>query len=199
MGYGDSQEEAVKDHDENLVRFLQRAREVNLKLNKSKINVRKMEVKFMGHVIMNQGLKPVPDKVKAVEAMPRLTCKKELLSLLGFVNYLAKFLPRLSELVAQPLRELTAKEPQYLWSPQHEAAFTDIKQLAVNHPVLKFYDPQAEVTLQCDASKYGLRATLLQNGQPVTFVSHTLSRTERNYAQILAIVFSCQPFDQYLT
>ena len=74
MGYGDSQEEAVIDsHDENLVRLLQRARETDLKLNKSKINLTKMEVKFMGHVITNQGLKPDPDKVKAVEVMPRPT------------------------------------------------------------------------------------------------------------------------------
>ena len=54
----------------------------------SKINLRKTEVKFMGHVVTNQELKPDPDKVKAVEAMPRPTCKKELSSLLGFVNYL---------------------------------------------------------------------------------------------------------------
>ena len=72
----------------------------------------------------------------------------------------------------------------------------------VNHPVLKFYDPLAEVTLQCDASEYGFGATLLQDGQPVAFASSTLSPTERNYAQIekefLAIVFGCQRFDQYL-
>ena len=72
----------------------------------------------------------------------------------------------------------------------------------VNHPVLKFYDPLAEVTLQCDASEYGLGATLLQDGQPVAFASSTLSPTERNYVQIekecLAIVFGCQRFDQYL-
>ena len=76
--------------------------------------------------------------------MPRHTSKKELSSLLcsglGFVNYLSKFLPRLIE-VAKPLPELTSKEARFLWSPQHETAFTDIKQLVVNHPVLKFYDP----------------------------------------------------------
>ena len=44
MGYGDSQEEAVKDHDDNLVKLLQRARQANLKLNKSKMNLRKPEV-----------------------------------------------------------------------------------------------------------------------------------------------------------
>ena len=201
MGYGETHEEAVIDHDTNLTRLLQRARETNLKLNNSKINLRKSEVKFMGHVITDEGLKPDPDKVKAVEEMPRPTCKKELLSLLGFVNYLSKFLPRLAE-VAQPLRNLTAKEAPFLWSPQRETAFAEIKQLVVNHPVLKFYDHKAEVTLQCDASDYGLGAALLQDGQPVANVSRTLSPTEKNYAQIekecLAIVFDCQRYDQYL-
>ena len=130
MGYGETHEEAVIDHDANLARLLQRARETNLKLNKSNINLRKSEVKFMGHVITDEGLKPDPDKVKAVEEMPRPTCKKELLSLLGFVNYLSKFLPRLAE-VAQPLCNLTAKEAPFLWSPQHELAFAEIKQLIV--------------------------------------------------------------------
>ena len=201
MGYGETQEEAIEDHDSNLIKLLQRARETNLKLNKSKIKLRQPEVKFMGHVITNQGLKPDPDKVQAVDEMPRPTCKKELATLLGFVNYLSKFLPRLAE-VTQPLRELAAKDTPFLWSPQHESAFANIKQLVADHPVLKFYDPGAEVTLQCDASEYGLGATLLQGGQPVAFASRTLSRTERNYAQLekecLAIVFGCQRFDQYL-
>ena len=33
--------------------------------------------------------------------------------------------------IAQLLRELTAKEAQFLWSLQHELAFADIKQLVV--------------------------------------------------------------------
>ena len=106
VGYGDTQEEADANHDENLRKLLDRAREVKLKLNSKKMNLKKPQVKFMGHVIGKDGLKPDPDKVKAVENMPKPTCKKETLSLLGFINYLAKFLPRLSE-VAQPLRDLT--------------------------------------------------------------------------------------------
>ena len=57
MGYGDSQEEAMKDHDDNLVKLLQRARQANLKLNKSKMNLRKPKVSFMDHVITSKGLK----------------------------------------------------------------------------------------------------------------------------------------------
>ena len=96
MGQGDTHEQAVADHDSKLRRLLQR--EVNLKLNKATINLRQTEVHFMGHVVTSQGLKPDPGKVKAVEEMPSPTCKKELSSLLGFVNYLSKFLPRLSKL-----------------------------------------------------------------------------------------------------
>ena len=77
-----------------------------------------------------------------------------------------------------------------------------MKQLVADHPVLILYDPGAEDTLQCDASDYGLGATLLLGGQPVAFASRTVSRTERNYAQLekecLAVVFGCQRFDQYL-
>ena len=68
--------------------------------------------------------------------------------------------------------------------------------------MLKYYDVQEPVVVQCDASEHGLLAALLQNGQPVVFASRSLSQTERQYAQIekecLATVFSCERFTQYL-
>ena len=105
-GYGDTQEEAETNHDENLRKLLDRARKVNLKLTSKKMILKRQQVKFMGHVITKDGLKFGPNKVKAVKNMPKPTCKQEALSLLGFINYLAKFLSKLSE-VAQPLRDLT--------------------------------------------------------------------------------------------
>ena len=146
VGYGDTQEEADANHDENLRKLLDRAREVKLKLNSKKMNLKKPQVKFMGHVISKDGLKPDPDKVNAVENMPKPTCKKETLSLLGFINYLAKFLPRLSE-VAQPLRNLTLTNAQFMWSEQHDKAFDEVKKLVANHPVLKYYDINDKVTI----------------------------------------------------
>ena len=106
VGYGATDAEAQSDHDQNVTRLLERARQVNLKLNKSKVKLRKTEVKFMGHVISNQGLKPDPDKVSAIKNMPKPTSSLEVQTLLGFVNYLSKFLPKLSD-VSAPLRELT--------------------------------------------------------------------------------------------
>ena len=201
-GTGDTIEEANADHDANLLALLQRARKVHLKFNSKKLNLRKPEVKYMGHVLSTEGLKPNPDKIQAVSKMPKPTCKQETLSLLGFINYLVKFLPRLSE-IAQPIRELTTKNAVFAWSRQHDEAFEQVKKLVTEHPVLRYYDMNEEVTVQCDASEKGVGATLLQNGQPVAFASRTLSQVEQRYAQIekecLAIVFACSKFSQYIT
>lgn len=68
----------------------------------------------------------------------------------------------------------------------------------IHQPVLQYYNVRQEVTIQCDASEVGLRATLLQNGQPIAYASRALSKTEECYAQIenecLAIVFVCERF-----
>ena len=65
MGYGENEVEANRNHDENL------ARKANLCLNSSKLNLRKTEVKFMGPLNTKDGLKPDPEKIKAVHQMPR--------------------------------------------------------------------------------------------------------------------------------
>ena len=125
--------------------------------------MKKPQVKFMDHVIGKDGLKKRHTKKKDI---PKPTCKKDTLSLLGFINYLAKFLPRLSE-VEQPLRELTLANTQFVRFKQHDKAFDKVKKLVANHRVLKYYDIHEEVTIQCDASEQGLGAILLQNVQRV--------------------------------
>ena len=90
----------------------------------------------------------------------------------------------------------------FAWHQAQEEAFAHIQQLVTSTPVLKFYDINDEVTLQCDTSDCGLGGALLQSGQPVAYASRALSLTEQSYAQIekecMAIVFACEKFDQYL-
>ena len=76
------------------------------------------------------------------------------------------------------LRDLTLASNQFIWSEQHDKALDEVKKLVVNYPVLKYYDINDDVTIQCDASERGLGATLLQNGQPVAFASRTLYQVE---------------------
>ena len=159
-GYGETDTDALINHDQNVVQLLERARQVNLKLNKSKVKLRQAEVKFMGHVITKDRRKPDPDEVTVIKKMPKLRSKSEVLTLLGFVNYLSKCLPKLSDMSAS-LRELTSDQAEFTWATQHDEAFTTLQQLVIQHPLLKFYNVEEEVTIQTDASDKGLGAVLL--------------------------------------
>ena len=57
MGFGETQEQPVKNHDENLIKLLERTRKANLRLNNRKMELKKSEEKFMGHT-SKDGLKP---------------------------------------------------------------------------------------------------------------------------------------------
>lgn len=200
-GCGDTWEEAVEDHNRALKEFCQRAREVNLKMNKSKLRLCLTQVPFMGFLLTNNGVVVDPKKVQAIMNMPCPEDKKAVKRLLGSFNYLARFMPQLSE-VCEPLHRLTDADVTWCWESSHQKAFENVKELISSSPVLRYYNVDDPVTVQCDASEHGLGAVLLQNGQPVAYASRTLNPTERHYAQIekecLGIVFGCERFSQYL-
>ena len=96
------------------------------KFNKEKMKLRQDSVRYMGHLLTADGLKAGPEKVKAVLNMPKPTNVKEVQRLVGFVNYLAKFLPQLST-VCEPLRKLACKDNKWMWESQQEESFNTIK------------------------------------------------------------------------
>ncbi|XP_014673255.1 PREDICTED: uncharacterized protein LOC106813592 [Priapulus caudatus] len=199
-GEGDSEKEAIADHDVKLRNLLERCRAIGLKLNKGKLRLRQKEVRFIGHLITAKGLKPDPAKVKAVTEMPEPTDVAGVRRFIGFVTYLSKFLPGLSD-QCEPLRKLTQQDMEWCWLETHSNAVREIKRLVTSQPVLRYFNAKEEVTLQCDASEKGLGAALLQNGQPVAFASRALTDVETRYAQIekelLAVVFGLERFHHY--
>lgn len=78
----------------------------SIKLNKHKLALRVQEVDFMGHLLTAQGLNPDPKKGEAILKLPTPKSKEDNERLNGTVNYLAKFLPRFSN-VMEPLQRLT--------------------------------------------------------------------------------------------
>uniref|UniRef100_A0A5S6Q8Y2 Reverse transcriptase domain-containing protein n=1 Tax=Trichuris muris TaxID=70415 RepID=A0A5S6Q8Y2_TRIMR len=97
-GRGNTRSEAAEDHDKNLRALMRRARERNVKFNKDKLRLQLDQVQYMGHLLTASGVRPDPDKVRAIEAMPKPCNPQQVRSLLGCVTYLAKFLPNLSQI-----------------------------------------------------------------------------------------------------
>ena len=100
---------------------------------------------------------------------------------LGTVNYLSKFLPNLANVV-EPLRRLTHNDVAWTWNKEHKESMKTIRIMMVETPILQYYDPNKELTIQCNASSIGIGATLLQDETPICYASKTLSDTERRYA-----------------
>ena len=191
----------VEEYDKILHKVLQQAVEQNVKLNFDKLQLRVKEVKYLGAIIIHEGMKPDPAKVTAIVEMPVPQDKAAVRCLLGMVNLLASHIPNMAS-ITTPLRELMKADVHFEWSPSTENALNQIKDILSTQPVLHFLDPSIASVIQADASQHGLGAYLLQKGKPIAYASRSLSQSERNYAQIekelLAIVFACTKFHQYI-
>ena len=123
----------------------------------------------MGHVISRDGLKPEDDKVTAIKNMLKLTTRPEVLTLLVFVNYLSKFLPKLSD-VSASLRELT----------------TDHSKFTCMMKLLPLFS----------AWLFNTRSLNSTPSRPE--LSPTEQRYATIEKECLGIVFACERFNQYL-
>ena len=157
--------------------MLETARKSNIHLNYDKLHYKKTEVDFFGETYTTNGCKPAQSKVSAISEMPPPTCKKQVQSFISMINYLSKFLARLLEL-AELIRELSKDEVPFNWGPEHHTVFKQIKKEIIRAPILAYYNPKKETTLQTDASIKGLGACLLQDQKLVYFVSKALMETQ---------------------
>ena len=89
---------------------------------------------------------PVQTKVSAITTMLEPSCKIEIQSFIGMINYLSKFSARLSEL-PEPIREPSKERVLFNWGPEHREAFDAIKKELVKAPILTYYDPNKETIL----------------------------------------------------
>nr|XP_022904561.1 uncharacterized protein K02A2.6-like [Onthophagus taurus] len=90
------------------------------------------------------------------------------------------------------------------WGTSVKKAFNKLKELLTKEPVLAHYDENKPLVVTADASPYGVGCVLSQrdNGGEETVVayhSHTLTTTERNFAQIdrEALALAVKKFHDY--
>ena len=113
-------------HEANVRRVLERIKEYGLRLKKSKCLFFYKELEFLGHLISQDGIKPIQSCIEGVKAAPAPHNKQELQSVLGKVTYNAKFMPSLSQTL-HPLYQLLRKNVQWTWGTDHQEAFTKVK------------------------------------------------------------------------
>ena len=141
-------------HDQRLHAAMEKTRKSNLCPNYEKLLI-KQKVKFFRNIYSAEGVRADPKKVAAIADMRPPESKAEVKSFLGMVNYLQKFIPRLSE-HTKLLRSLEKKGIHFTWGEEHQAAFERVKEMVTEDMLLAYYDRKKPVTLQCDYSKNGI-------------------------------------------
>ena len=182
-------DERENTHDGTVLILCETARLNNLSLNSKKMQFKSTDCKFFRHRLTPDGIKVNPKKIEAIIHMEPPQNVASLQSFNGMVNYLKKFSPVLSEL-PEPLRRLCNSGVERAWESEQQNAFEAIKQVITTLPVLAYFDKTKKHTIQCDASKKGLSAALLQESKPVMYVSRALTETEQRYSNIERELFA---------
>ena len=195
----------TKEHNKRLTEALQRIQAAGMTLNPSKCEFVKTQLKFLGHLVNRDGVRVDPKKTSSITDMEPPTNITEMRRFMEMVNQLGKFSQNLADLT-QPLRQLLSKKSAWLWGPDQDRAFKNVKEELAKPSTLARNDPQAPSKLSADASSYGLGAVLMQRvdlkWKPVAYASRMMMETEKRYAQIekeaLAAIWACEKFSMYI-
>ena len=147
----------MEEHLQRLDRVLQRLEKFGLRLQVSKCKFAQEKVEYLGHAVDKEGLRSLPDKVKAITDARSPTNVTELRAFLGIIQYYARFLPNLSTELS-PLHALLKEQTPWCWTTECQTAFQRTKQLLTSASVLTHYDVERPIRLECDASSVGLGA-----------------------------------------
>ena len=161
--------------DESYKRWKKR----DLRLTQKKCIFGAKSVKFLGHIVDAEGVRPNPQKAEAIKNILRPDTTTNLRSFIGMASLFSKFVPNFSTIV-KLLNALLKKTADAVrdWQDEHDEAIQDLKDKMVSAPVLR---------LNCRLMQVirGLGAVLMlvRDGvrKPIAYASKKLTDTEEKY------------------
>ena len=207
-----------RSHLQHIENVFQRLAKHGLKLRLDKCRLFQREVKFLGHVVDERGVRPDADKIAAVRDWAPPSTVREVRAFLGLAGYYRRFVASFAA-IARPINSLlvgiTDDEKSHrrkvCWSPECQAAFDALKQALTQAPILAYADYTKPFVVYTDASGHGLGAVLaqVQEGKErvIAYASRSLQPAERNDAnyssfklELLALKWAVtEKFKGYLT
>uniref|UniRef100_A0AAV1U8Z7 Reverse transcriptase/retrotransposon-derived protein RNase H-like domain-containing protein n=1 Tax=Peronospora matthiolae TaxID=2874970 RepID=A0AAV1U8Z7_9STRA len=143
------------------------------------------EIPLLGCIVGKNGVRPDPEKIKAISDWPAPLDFKGLRKFLGLAAYLHKYSRNHAETTVH-LSHLLKKNEICSWSTECQYSFEGIKKSLVQSPVLEIADQDRSFHVVCDASDFAIGCALMQYDSDgvervVCYQSRQLQAAERNY------------------
>jgi hypothetical protein len=167
----------LEKHVEQLQIVFEILRSQSLLAKRSKCVFSSSQMEYLGHVITKSGVATDPLKIQAIVNWPFPRNIKQLRGFLGLISYYRRFVKGYGA-ICKPLTQLPKKD-SYKWNQEATVAFDNLKRAMTNPPVLALPDMTKLFVIEIDASGIGVRAVLMQEGHPITFLSKALGRRQQ--------------------
>jgi hypothetical protein len=193
-------------HKQHVKEVLRRLRQAKLYANVKKCTFSADTVEYLGFILSPSGLTMDPAKVQVINDWPEPRKVREVQSFLGFANFYRRFIRNYSE-ITLPLVHLTRKSTKWDFSDKCRQSFESLKKAFTSAPILSHWIPNAQITVETDASDYAVAAILSithpdNEIHPIAFHSRTLHSSELNYdihdKELLAIFEAFRIWRHYL-
>ena len=89
----------------------------------------------MGHIVSERGIEVDQEIIKAILDIPTPRNEKEIRSFLGKLQYISRFIPRLTD-ICEPIFRLLRKNQPMVWNNDCQCAFEKIKECLLSPSVL---------------------------------------------------------------
>lgn len=197
---------SYEEHIDHLSQLLEAIEKEGFRLKFTKCRFATNSVKYLGHVIQDNTVRPVRDNLISIRDFPTPKNQKNIRQLLGKVNFYREYIPN-SSIILEPLHNLLRKKQKFIWSTECQEAFEKIKQLLCSQPILEIFDQELPINIYTDASLEGIGAVLKQiqpNGKkkPVAYFSKKLNEAQKKkkaiYLECLAIKESIKYWQYWL-
>ena len=186
---------SFQEHIKHVKQVLEAIIKEGFRLKFKKCTFASDSVKYLGHVIQKNSVRPLKDNLTSIRNFPTPKTQKNIRQFLGKINFYNEYIPK-SAIILDPFHKLLRKNEKFVWTEKCEKSFRQIKQLLCSQPVLEIYDKDLPIKIYTDASLEGIGAILKQTqpnnkDKPVAYFSKKLNEAQKRkkaiYLECLAI------------
>ncbi|RVW59853.1 Retrovirus-related Pol polyprotein from transposon 17.6 [Vitis vinifera] len=117
--------------------------------------------KLLGHIVSERGIEVDPEKIRAILDMPAPRIEKEIRGFLGRLQYITRFIARLTN-ICEPIFHLLRKNQLTIWDDDCQCAFEKVKEYLLSLLVLVPPTPRWPLLLYLSVSDMALGCMLAQ-------------------------------------